>query len=120
MKLETFEKGFFRENPSRRNSCYPIGTIVYYGPDNVTATKVAVGIVDSRYEVIDLKIWHLRSEDIRVDREINDEISEFLKHHNTKRVAASGKVVGCPHEEGKDFPVGSKCPHCIYWSNIDR
>jgi hypothetical protein len=23
--------------------------------------------------------------------------------------------MGCPHEEGEDFPVGEDCPFCPFW-----
>lgn len=23
--------------------------------------------------------------------------------------------MGCPHEEGEDFPVGENCPFCPFW-----
>jgi hypothetical protein len=28
---------------------------------------------------------------------------------------ATDRNMGCPHEEGKDFPVGGDCPFCPYW-----
>jgi hypothetical protein len=28
--------------------------------------------------------------------------------------------IGCPHEEGKDYPLGENCPQCPYWANRDR
>ena len=24
--------------------------------------------------------------------------------------------MGCPHEEGKDFPVDEDCPFCHFWA----
>lgn len=30
------------------------------------------------------------------------------------------KIIGCPHEEGKDYPMGKKCPQCPFWVNRDR
>jgi len=24
-------------------------------------------------------------------------------------------VVGCPHEEGDDYPWGEACPDCTFW-----
>jgi len=24
-------------------------------------------------------------------------------------------IIGCPHEEGIDFPVGEGCPYCPFW-----
>jgi hypothetical protein len=33
-----------------------------------------------------------------------------------KEVVMTGGIVGCPHEEGIDYPLGEDCPHCPYWS----
>ncbi len=30
------------------------------------------------------------------------------------------RIMGCPHEEGKDNPEGEVCPKCPFWANIDR
>jgi hypothetical protein len=31
-----------------------------------------------------------------------------------------GRIIGCPHEEGIDYPEGSMCPKCPFWSSRDR
>ena len=97
-----------------------MATIAYYGPDDQTATKVAVGIVDSKDEVIELRRWLVRAQDVRIDRTINNEILSFIKEHNVQRVAMAGRIIGCPHEEGIDYPEGSACPQCPYWTKLDR
>ena len=40
---------------------------------------------------------------------------EFFAKHGVKSVVASDQNIGCPHEEGPDFPVGEDCPFCPYW-----
>jgi hypothetical protein len=30
------------------------------------------------------------------------------------------RIVGCPHEEGIDYPDGEKCPECPFWATRDR
>jgi hypothetical protein len=35
-------------------------------------------------------------------------------------VAADNRIVGCPHDEGIDYPDGEKCPQCSFWANRDR
>jgi hypothetical protein len=30
------------------------------------------------------------------------------------------KIIGCPHEEGIDYPDGEQCPVCPYWAGRDR
>lgn len=120
MNYDKFAQRFFHKRFRNQPTGYPIATIAYYGPDDQTATKVAVGIVDSNEEVIDLKRWFVRAQDVRIDRMINDEILSFIKEHNVQRVAMAGRIIGCPHEEGIDYPEGSTCPHCAYWAKINR
>ncbi|MFL5236975.1 MAG: hypothetical protein ACJ8EL_05125 [Rhizomicrobium sp.] len=35
-------------------------------------------------------------------------------------VAMTEGIVGCPHEEGIDYPLGEACPDCPYWAERDR
>ena len=30
------------------------------------------------------------------------------------------RIIGCPHEEGIDYPMGRACPRCPFWAGIDR
>lgn len=32
-----------------------------------------------------------------------------------REVAVTDDALGCPHEEGIDFPEGQECPYCPYW-----
>ena len=34
----------------------------------------------------------------------------FSQIHGVRSVAASSGNMGCPHEEGEDFPEGEDCP----------
>ena len=120
MNADKFAERFFHEKFHNQPSGFPIATIAYYGPDEETATKAAVGIVDSKDEVIELKRWLVHSLDVRIDRAINNEILLFIKANKVKRVAVAGKIIGCPHEEGIDYPEGSTCPKCPFWSIRDR
>ena len=111
---------FFRSMFHNRPNGFPVATVAYYGPDNETATKVAVGIVDRRDEVIDLKRWFVRTVDVRLDRSINNEILSYVKENHVQRVVLASGILGCPHEEGVDYPLGAVCPQCPYWSKVDR
>ncbi len=100
---------------------YPIATVVYYGPDDQHATKVAVGIVE--FENADpslLERWYSETTDIRSDLEINEEITTFIEQNNVMSVVIADRIMGCPHEEGKDYPEGSVCPKCSFWASRDR
>ena len=119
MKAGKFAERFFHRRFHNQPTGYPVATIAYYGPNDQTATKVAVGIVDSHDQVLELRRWLVRTQDVRIDRAINDEIVSFITDRNVKRVAMAGKILGCPHEEGIDYPEGSTCPKCPFWSKID-
>ena len=100
---------------------YPVATIAYYGPDDKTATKVAVGIVpNENAEPSILNRWFNEDIDIRKDRTTNEEIIAFIKENVAKSVVMADRIIGCPHEEGVDYPEGSKCPKCPFWANRDR
>ena len=59
-------------------------------------------------------------QDIRLDPEANEEIVRFISKHGAKSVVMPDRILGCPHEEGKDYPEGEKCPKCSYWVIRDR
>ena len=100
---------------------YPIATIAYYGPDDKNATKVAVGIVPHEgAEPSVLKRWFTEDTDIRIDRITNQEIMDFIKENGARSVVMADRIIGCPHEEGVDYPEGSKCPKCPFWAIHDR
>lgn len=99
---------------ARRGYKLPVATIAYYGPDDTTATKVAVGIVTQwGQEPVELKRWW--GKDVQKDRRIQKEIVEFIKAHGAKSAVVTDGVIGCPHEEGVDFPEGEDCPFCPFW-----
>jgi hypothetical protein len=47
-------------------------------------------------------------------------VAAFISDHRVKRTAESDRIIGCPHEEGIDYPMGRKCPRCPFWADIDR
>ena len=100
---------------------YPVATVAFYGPDAGMATKVAVSIVAGEgAEPHPLERWFSQDLDIRVDRAIGQQILGFIKQHGARSVVLSPGIVGCPHEEGVDYPAGQSCPRCPYWANRDR
>ena len=101
---------------------YPIATIAYYGPDDKFASKVAVGIMlcEEDEEIADLKRWYSEGTDLRLDPSINRQIVEFIKGYHVRSVVMVDRIIGCPHEEGIDYPKGESCPQCPYWANRDR
>jgi len=101
---------------------YPVATIAYYGPDDRRASKVVAGILLSEKdkEAVHLERWFSETGDVRQDLLINQQIVEFIEQHKPKSVAITDRIIGCPHEEGIDYPRGEKCPQCPFWANRDR
>lgn len=100
---------------------YPTATVAMYGPTNLLATKLAVAIFLSESdEPHILKRWFSESADIRGDEEVRKEITEFLRRHEVLSVSAVDRIIGCPHEEGVDYPSNESCPQCPYWAGRDR
>lgn len=113
---------YWLERKARRKTGFPLGTISYYGPDESRASKVAVGILakEKDKEISVMKKWFSDSTDVRNDPTIIDEILEFLEEQGVERVVMLDRMIGCPHEEGSDYPEGETCPQCPYWANRDR
>jgi len=97
----------------RRKIEHPIATIAHYGPDDQTVTKIAVGIIQSEDAEPIMKRW--RGEDVAQDPKVGAEIAEFIQAHSAREVAMTDGIIGCPHEEGIDFPLGQECPFCPFW-----
>ncbi|MGH9767873.1 MAG: hypothetical protein ACREAB_10610 [Blastocatellia bacterium] len=94
--------------------------MAYYGPDNRKATKAAVGIIKREGAEPIMRKWHTTETDARLDEKITNEILGYIREHKAVSVAAVAKILGCPHEEGKDYPEGQACPQCPYWAGRDR
>ena len=100
---------------------YPIGTVAFYGPDDRRASKVTVGVVPREgAEPTELERWFSDQGDVRDDTDLTTAITAFLEQHSVKSVALADRILGCPHEEGIDYPRGEKCPACPFWANRDR
>lgn len=67
-----------------------------------------------------MQTWTTEQHEIRNDPEIADEVAAFLARHRVKDSISTDRVIGCPHEEGIDYPLGRTCPRCPFWSGIDR
>ena len=99
----------------------PAATVAYYGPSDARASKVAVAIVMSEgAEPESLQRWFSEVSDVRADPQINEAVLHFLQQHGVKSVVMLDRIIGCPHEEGIDYPEGESCPQCPYWAGRDR
>ncbi len=92
---------------------FPIGTIAYYGPDDKTTTKIVAGVINEEGAEPILKRW--MASDVTTNPKVQEQIDRFFKKHGVRRVGMSDGNMGCPHEEGEDFPVGGDCPFCPWW-----
>jgi len=100
---------------------YPAATIALYGPTAERASKVAVAII--REEGADpdpLRRWFSEDGDVRFEPGIGAEMMAFIREHGVRSVIMTDRIIGCPHEEGVDYPEGQKCPQCPFWANRDR
>jgi hypothetical protein len=94
---------------------YPIATVAYYGPDDRTPIKVAVGIIEEPYgETVAIARWMSR-EDIVNDPKVQGKIVDFIKQNKARTIVITNGVIGCIHEEGLDYPEGEECPFCKFW-----
>jgi hypothetical protein len=101
---------------------YPIATVAFYGPTEKLATKAVVGIFLSGQDEPDfLKRWFSEgNRDVRRDPAIGEEILAWLKAYAPRSTVVTDRIIGCPHEEGTDYPEGTSCPQCPLWAGRDR
>ena len=101
---------------------YPIATIAFYGPDDKLPTKVVVSVFLRESSEPDfLERWFSKGDiDVREDLDIGEQILAFLKPHAPRSTVITEGIIGCPHEEGVDYPEGASCPQCPFWAGRDR
>ncbi len=99
---------------------YPIATIALYGPTDKKATKLVVGIVRREHgEAEQMKKWY-SDVDVAKESGVFEEVLEFIKKSDAKSVVMADRIIGCPHEEGIDYPEGESCPLCPFWKGRNR
>ena len=101
---------------------YPLATIAFYGPTDELASKVVVSVfLTETHEPNSLQTWLSQDDlDVRVDERIGEQVCELLKSVAPRSIAALDRIIGCPHQEGIDYPEGSSCPQCPFWAGRDR
>jgi hypothetical protein len=118
MTLEACFAKALRKRAKKGLRGYPVATIAFYGPDDSRASKVAVGIIlREGGEAEILERWYTDVADARTDPHINEQILKFIRAHEVASVALVDRIIGCPNEEGIDYPEGEKCPECPFWSH---
>ncbi|HZQ55849.1 MAG TPA: hypothetical protein VFB14_26860 [Bryobacteraceae bacterium] len=100
---------------------YPVATIAFYGPDDTRASKVAVCIMTGEDQPpAAMERWFSGVADLRHDPVVGEQILAFIQRHQAKSVVVADRILGCPHEEGIDYPEGEVCPQCPFWARRDR
>ena len=100
---------------------YPVASVAFYGPTERIASKVVVGITAFEgADVEPLERWYSPDQDARKNPQMLKTVLQFLEAQGVKSVVMPDRLLGCPHEEGKDYPEGEQCPRCPYWRNRDR
>jgi len=92
---------------------FPIGTIAHYGPDDKATTKIVASVIKRDGAEPILERWV--GSNVKDSPKVRRQIEKFFKKHNVKSVVATESNMGCPHEEGEDFPVREDCPFCPFW-----
>jgi Protein of unknown function (DUF1186)/SEC-C motif len=106
----------------RSRAKYPVATVSAYGPDNRRATKLVVGILRraGQKSLNPMRSWSTDTTDVRNDPVVAAELADWLHSQGIKDTLSYDRIIGCPHEEGIDYPMGRTCPQCPFWAGIDR
>jgi hypothetical protein len=100
---------------------YPIATIAFYGPTADFASKVAVSVFRTEGgEPEVLERFFSEGTDVRSDEGVGERVLSVIQSHGVQSVAMTDSIIGCPHEEGIDYPEGTSCPQCPFWAGRDR
>ncbi|HEV2469557.1 MAG TPA: hypothetical protein VGS78_10205 [Candidatus Sulfotelmatobacter sp.] len=100
---------------------YPVATLALYGPNDQFASKVVVAIFHSQSEKADVvEGFSSKVSDVRFDEDIGNQVLALIESHAIKSLAMRDRIIGCPHEEGIDYPEGATCPECPFWAGRDR
>ncbi len=92
---------------------YPIGTLAYFGPDDQTCSKITASVINAPNAKPEFRHWI--EEGVCTDPAVIAEIGEYFRLHKVQEVIMTEGIIGCPHDEGVDFPEGENCPHCPFW-----
>jgi hypothetical protein len=102
-----------RKHRKNKPPKYPMGTVALYGPDDKTTTKFAAAVFPRDGSRSILNRWV--GSDVTTNPKVQRQMMEFFEQHGVQSVATADRNMGCPHEEGEDFPVGGDCLFCPWW-----
>lgn len=104
---------YYRTQTGDSSGEFPLGTIALYGPDDKHTTKIVAGVF--LHSSADPILERFVGSNILRDSKVRAAIKAIFTKYKVKKVVHSGGNIGCPHEEGEDFPTGEDCPFCPYW-----
>ena len=61
---------------------------------------------DEGHDPDPLERWFSEDMDVRTNPAVGEKVFAFLKEHAAKSVIVTDGIIGCPHEEGIDYPEG--------------
>lgn len=101
---------------------YPLASVLCYGPNHKIASKLVASIFQrpGQTKPVAVEQWFREGQDIRQDPVIAEAVKDFIARHQAAETISDGRVLGCPHEEGIDYPAGEECPRCPFWANLNR
>lgn len=67
-----------------------------------------------------MRTWTTHEVDVRHDSVIAADVAAFLQERDVQQSLTGDRIIGCPHEEGIDYPMGRSCPRCPFWAGVDR
>jgi hypothetical protein len=120
MKTNSWRRELEKRSRRGKPDEFPIGTLLFYGPDNRFASKVVAAVFARDGAEPELRKWFSDGMDVRLDPRIGREVIGFFREHGARRVGSTPGLAGCPHEEGIDYPSGEPCPQCPFWADRDR
>ena len=122
MKLKHRSDSPLRQKARRGFRGYPVATIAFYGPDDAHASKAVVAIMNAEGAdpAVLERLFAEEGGDVRTDPAVGGNILRFVLAHGAKTVVMTDRIIGCPHEEGVDYPDGQPCPQCPFWAHRDR
>jgi hypothetical protein len=97
---------------------YPFGNVALYGPDDQVTTKIAAAVIPREGAEPIIERWV--GTDVMTNPKVQRELHDFFQKHNVQSVAMTDGNIGCPHEEGQDYPPGEDCPSCPFWIREER
>ena len=81
---------------------------------------MVLGIIPYEGAEPQLKKWMSDKGDVRQDAAVLQAILNQMRESGVKSVAMAERIIGCPHQEGIDYPKGQACPQCDFWRGRNR